>query len=209
MGIALIRISPNTCICTWLQILTFMILCLTLNAGFISIRPISLFIREGQGLWYRRLGFIKRAGANNDAFPALCSNPVMPAPHERLPRERRHLAAAALAVIALGLLTRANLPLPALIVTYGGDTLYATLIVLLIALLWPQAPRWRVGLLALGFCVAVEVSQLARAPWLDAIRATLPGRLILGAGFLWSDLACYAVGVLLGIALDLALRRRR
>lgn len=133
----------------------------------------------------------------------------MPVPPERFRRERMALVVAALAVIALGLITRADLPLPALIATYGGDTLYATLIVLLIALLWPQASRWRVGLLALGFCVAVEVSQVARAPWLDAIRATLPGRLILGAGFLWSDMACYAVGVLIGIALDLALRRRR
>lgn len=29
---------------------------------------------------------------------------------------------------------------------------------------------------------------------------------MLGAGFLWSDLVCYVVGVLLGAAIDLALQ---
>ncbi|NTU80015.1 MAG: DUF2809 domain-containing protein [Chloroflexales bacterium] len=133
----------------------------------------------------------------------------MPGTPELTRRARLRIGAAILVVIPLGLLTRADIPLPALIATYGGDTLYATLVYLLVALLWPRAPRWRVGLLALGLCIAVELSQLAHAPWLDAIRATLPGRLVLGAGFLWSDLACYAVGVLLGTALDLALRRPR
>jgi hypothetical protein len=123
-------------------------------------------------------------------------------------RERVRLAAAALAVIPLGLLTRADLPLPALVASYGGDTLYATLVYLLVALAWNRQPAWRLGLLALGLCVAVELSQLVQAPWLDALRGTLPGRLVLGAGFLWSDLVCYAVGALLGVTLDLALRRR-
>jgi hypothetical protein len=96
-----------------------------------------------------------------------------------------------------------------LIATYGGDTLYATLVYLLVGLIWPRAAIRRVGLAALGLCAAVEISQLYHAPWLDAIHATTPGRLVLGSGFLWSDLVCYAVGVVLGVAVDLALRRRR
>ena len=125
-----------------------------------------------------------------------------------LPRRGRlRLAAAAVAVISLGLLTRAHLPIPNLIATYGGDTLYATLVYLIVALAWPGGPTFRLGLVALGLCFAVELSQLSQTPWLDALRGTLPGRLVLGAGFLWSDLACYGVGVLLGAALDVALRR--
>ncbi len=124
---------------------------------------------------------------------------------DRPRRDRLRLAAAALAVIPLGLLTRADLPLPAIVASYGGDTLYATLIYLLVALAWPHWATWRIGLVALGACYAVEISQLIQTPWLDALRETLPGRLVLGAGFLWSDLVCYTVGVLLGVGIDLVL----
>ena len=40
----------------------------------------------------------------------------------------------------------------------------------------------------------VEVSQLYHTPLLDAVRQTTPGALVLGQGFLWSDLVCYVVG---------------
>ncbi|MFM8818855.1 MAG: DUF2809 domain-containing protein, partial [Phycisphaerales bacterium] len=42
--------------------------------------------------------------------------------------------------------------------------------------------------------------QLHHAPWIDGIRATRLGALVLGSGFLWSDIACYAVGVAGGAA---------
>ncbi|MGB9633527.1 MAG: DUF2809 domain-containing protein [Chloroflexaceae bacterium] len=121
-------------------------------------------------------------------------------------RDRLRLAAVALAVISLGLLTRADVPLPAIVASYGGDTLYATPVYLLIALVCPYWATWRIGLVAVGACYAVELSQLIQAPWLDALRRTLPGRLVLGASFLWSDLVCYTVGVLLGVGIDLVVR---
>jgi hypothetical protein len=62
---------------------------------------------------------------------------------------------------------------------------------------------WRVALFAMTFSILIEVSQLYHAPWLDSIRHTILGGLILGFGFLWSDLACYAVGVGLGVAIEL------
>ncbi len=117
-------------------------------------------------------------------------------------RPRWRSALAAMLTVPLGLLTRADLPLPAFIATYGGDTLYATLIFFLAALLWPRWPTWRLALVALSFCYAIELSQLYRTPWLDALRGTLPGRLVLGAGFRWDDLLCYAVGVLLAATVD-------
>lgn len=112
-------------------------------------------------------------------------------------RLRWRSALAAALTVPLGLLTRADIPLPAVIATYGGDTLYAALAFFLAALLWPRWPRWRLALTALGFCSAIELSQLYKTPWLDALRGTLPGRLVLGAGFRWDDLLCYAVGVLI------------
>ena len=48
------------------------------------------------------------------------------------------------------------------------------------------------------FAALIEVSELYHAPWIDDIRRTFLGRMILGFGFLWSDLVCYAIGVLLG-----------
>ena len=54
----------------------------------------------------------------------------------------------------------------------------------------------------MAFSVAIEISQLYHAPWIDSIRRTTLGGLILGFGFLWSDLACYAVGVGLGVIIE-------
>lgn len=122
-------------------------------------------------------------------------------------RPRRIVALLAVATVALGLLSRADLPMPALVAAYGGDTLYATLAFLLVALLWPGWPARRIALIALIACFAVELSQLISTPWLDALRRTLPGRLVLGSGFLGSDLVCYTAGVLLGAAVDGLLRR--
>jgi hypothetical protein len=60
----------------------------------------------------------------------------------------------------------------------------------------------RVAAMALGLSLLVELSQLYHAPWIDSVRQTTIGGLILGFGFLWSDLACYASGVGLGVALE-------
>ena len=54
----------------------------------------------------------------------------------------------------------------------------------------------------IGLSYLIEISQLYHAPWIDAIRATALGGLVLGFGFLWSDILCYTVGVLLGIIVD-------
>jgi hypothetical protein len=54
----------------------------------------------------------------------------------------------------------------------------------------------------MAFSVAIELSQLYQASWIDSIRHTTLGGLILDFGFLWSDLACYALGVGLGAAIE-------
>ncbi len=92
--------------------------------------------------------------------------------------------------------------LPGFIAAYAGDTLWALATFLGFGLVRPSASTWRVALLAISFSVAIEVSQLYHAPWIDSIRGTTVGGLVLGFGFLWSDLACYAVGVGLGILIE-------
>lgn len=87
--------------------------------------------------------------------------------------------------------------LPGFVTSYAGDTLYATLIVLLFG-----AFLRRPALPALVFCFVVEGSQRFHPAWLDTIRATTVGALVLGRGFLWSDLVCYGVGVGIGVGLE-------
>ena len=53
-----------------------------------------------------------------------------------------------------------------------------------------------------GLPQIIEISQLYHAPWIDSIRATTLGGLILGFGFLWSDLICYTVGIVIGAIID-------
>src|SRR5271157_771211 len=92
--------------------------------------------------------------------------------------------------------------LPGFIPTYAGDTLWALAAFLGFGLILPRISTRTIAMLALAFSVAVELSQLYHAPWIDSIRHTTIGGLILGFGFLWSDLACYALGVGLGVAID-------
>jgi len=126
------------------------------------------------------------------------------------PRSRLRYAAAVIATIAAGLASRAwAAHLPWWLAKNAGDALYATMIALGLGLLAPRARlRW-IAIAALAWCWAVELLQLVRAPWLDAIRATTPGHLVLGQGFHGFDLVCYAIGVALAIALERGVLRRR
>lgn len=80
---------------------------------------------------------------------------------------------------------------------------------LLAAALWRRASTRSVALGAGLFALAIEVSQLHHAPWIDALRATRPGGLVLGYDFVWSDLLCYATGIAFGALADAAARHRR
>ena len=105
--------------------------------------------------------------------------------------------------MALGLGSRRHAAsLPGVVAAYAGDILWATVAFLGLGLLLPRASTWRVALLAMSLSVLVEAGQLYHAPWIDSIRRTIVGGLILGFGFLWSDLACYAAGVALGILIE-------
>jgi hypothetical protein len=127
----------------------------------------------------------------------------------RAPRSRAVYATALLVVIAAGLGSRVfGRTLPAFVATYAGDTLYATMMFVALGVLAPRATTARLAAAAFAICCAIEASQLYHAPWIDAIRATLPGALVLGSGFLWSDLACYGVGVALGAGIETGLPRR-
>jgi hypothetical protein len=136
-------------------------------------------------------------------------HPVYDAP--MLPTRRRPIPylLAVLIVIAAGLLLRSGVvPLPSGLVKYGGVALWASMIFLGLALILRQTSTTRLTIFALVISWAVEFLQLYRAPWIDVIRATRPGHLILGSTFNSPDLPAYFVGVLIGAILDRLLINR-
>ena len=129
---------------------------------------------------------------------------VMP-PRRRNPLIQLALIALA-AILGIGSRRYAH-ALPGFIAAYAGDTLWALAAFGGIGLVLPRASTRTVVLLAMILSIAVELSQLYHAPWIDSIRQATLGGLILGFGFLWSDLACYAAGVGLGVCAEAVLRR--
>jgi hypothetical protein len=122
----------------------------------------------------------------------------------RIKRNRFIYAVATFVVTALGLLSRQcpNL-LPDALGKYPGDTLWAMMVFCGTGLLFPRLPTAFTGLAAFTFSCAVEFSQLYQAPWIESVRDTLPGRLILGRGFSWRDIAAYAIGILIGWVVEI------
>lgn len=111
--------------------------------------------------------------------------------------------------ILLGLASRRYpLAFPLFFATYAGDALWAALVYWLLATFRPGKRVVVLALTAIGISFAVEFSQLFHPHWLDAARATRLGALVMGRGFLWSDLACYVAGVTGAALLDTLLLRR-
>lgn len=116
----------------------------------------------------------------------------------------------AVAVIFIGLCSRRyREQLPYVVAEYSGDTLWALMVFLLISTIFVRSSLLSRGLIAFAFSVLIEISQLYHAPWIDAIRQTRLGGLVLGFGFLWSDLVCYFVGILIGVFIESLTSRSR
>ena len=92
--------------------------------------------------------------------------------------------------------------LPHWVQLYLGDGLWALMVFLMFGFLFQTRSTRFVAITALAFSYSIEISQLYHASWIDALRANPLGGLILGFGFLWSDLVCYTVGVGFGYVLE-------
>ena len=84
-----------------------------------------------------------------------------------------------------------------LLVEYGGDVIWAGMFLFFLRMLFVKVRLWKLALINYALGAADEFSQLYRGPWANEVRATTLGRLLFGAGFLWSDILCYAIGTLL------------
>jgi hypothetical protein len=84
-----------------------------------------------------------------------------------------------------------------LIAKYGGDTIWAGMFLFFMRIFFSRMKLWKLALICYALGVADELLQLYHAPWIESIRQTWLGGLILGFGFLWSDIICYAVGIVI------------
>jgi len=119
-------------------------------------------------------------------------------------KSRLKYLALAFGTMILGLASRSNeLDFPEFIAIHAGDALWALLVFWLVRALKPSLPVLHSALLAIGFAYFIEFSQFYHAPWIDGIRSTTLGGLVLGFGFQLSDLICYFLGVCIGYVLNI------
>jgi len=98
--------------------------------------------------------------------------------------------------IAVGLFIRYKRAwFPDVVNLYLGDILYAFMMFYIVSFIVVHKNKFIRAYIALFICFSIEFLQLYKAEWIVAVRQTLPGKLILGSGFLWSDLIAYMIGV--------------
>ena len=123
-------------------------------------------------------------------------------------RSRPFITIILLLVVALGLASR-KFPLPNFLAANTGDALWTVAVYLTLAFVFPHLRPLHLGLAALSISLAVELSQLIDTPWLNTLRQTLPGKLLLGQGFQWLDLPRYLAGATLAALTDSLLTHRK
>ncbi len=104
--------------------------------------------------------------------------------------------------MVLGILSRKTSNLPTFISAYSGDTLWALMVFFMVAFIFNKNSTAFVAGVALIFSYGIEISQIYHSPWINTIRSTTLGGLVLGFGFLWSDILCYTVGIGIGVIVD-------
>ncbi|PDY46653.1 ribosomal maturation YjgA family protein [Bacillus pseudomycoides] len=123
-------------------------------------------------------------------------------------RNRLLYAILTIIVVILGLASRKfAYALPNLLNAYLGDALWALMIFIGFGFLFHKMKTKNIAFLSLLFCYGIEISQLYHADWIDNIRATTLGGLVLGYGFLWSDLLAYTIGIGVGMLLEVVFRK--
>jgi hypothetical protein len=111
-------------------------------------------------------------------------------------------------VIVAGYLLRFHAPVPEALRDAAGGAAYAVAAALGVMLLHPGLPGRSAAGAGLALTSAVEFLQLVQAPWLQNLRGTLLGRVVLGTTFSWGDFPGYAAGALIAWCLVASLRRR-
>jgi glycopeptide antibiotics resistance protein len=105
--------------------------------------------------------------------------------------------------ILLGLASRKfSYQLIPFIAENAGDFLWAMMVYFGFRFLFVHGSLFIAILLSFLFSFGIEFSQLYQADWMNQIRGTLLGALILGKGFLTVDLIRYTAGILIAAVFD-------
>ena len=113
-------------------------------------------------------------------------------------KKRAMYFAITLVVMLMGLLSRKFMfVFPKDIAPFVGDALWAMMVYF----------GFRFSL-AIAFSFAIEISQLYQSDWINAVRNTTLGALVLGHGFLWFDLVSYSIGIIIAVMIDKVLNIR-
>ncbi|CAH2213113.1 ribosomal maturation YjgA family protein [Tepidibacter aestuarii] len=105
-------------------------------------------------------------------------------------------------VIIMGLVSRKLSNMPEFIKSYLPDTLWGLMVFFVMGFIFNKSSILKVAIYSLVFSYCIEISQLYHSPLIDSIRTTTLGGLVLGFGFLWSDLVCYSAGILTGYTIE-------
>ena len=119
-------------------------------------------------------------------------------------RDRLLYAGMTIIVIGLGLYSRrmANI-IPNYMNLYLGDALWALMVFIALGFVFREMKTKIVAIIGISVCYLIEISQLYHASFIDNIRETTLGGLVLGYVFSWSDFLGYAIGILVGIIIDI------
>jgi hypothetical protein len=89
-----------------------------------------------------------------------------------------------------------------------GDALWAVMLAGWIGAVRPGVVLLRRSALVLAVCIVVECSQRYHTPWLDELRRTALGHLVLGSDYDPRDFVAYSLGVIAAMLLERAVRGR-
>ena len=78
-----------------------------------------------------------------------------------------------------------------------GDALWAMMVFCFWRIILVKSKLRTVAIVSLTHSFIVEFSQLLRWPWLVSFRDTFVGHMMLGQGFLWTDLVAYVIGIII------------
>jgi hypothetical protein len=128
----------------------------------------------------------------------------------KIMRRRICVAFAIIITVAIGLASRKyGWLFPSALSKQPGDALWAMAVYWVIGFVFLSASIPRIASCALLISYADEFSQIYQAPWLNQIRATSIGHLILGSFFSWFDIVAYTIGIGLCAAIEAILLREK